>query len=272
MSFVAIITPVYKPVSTVYEAIAFVSISDYIKKYNYDWIIIQPESLSSETFGNPGISKYEYFPAEYFRSIADYSRLCLSPDFYERFQKYKYILIAQTDSMIVSDEKLEDFCNYDYIGAPWVFDLMEHPEIRNLVTFPYNKNSFINNKIKKYFYEPFIVGNGGFSLRNTEKFLEITTRFSREASDFLLENNAPEDSFWSLVVPGLDRTFRKAPFKVSIQFSVESQPEYCYNSNDCHLPLGTHAWYKHDEAFWNRMGIVKKIREKAEEWQHKIST
>ncbi len=93
-----------------------------------------------------------HFPPEYFTSVAAYSRLLLSPAFYQAFAAYDYILIYQLDCFVFSD-RLAEFCalGHDYIGAP-LFKSDTDP------TLGFSR-----------------VGNGGFSLRKVSSFLRVLT-------------------------------------------------------------------------------------------------
>lgn len=75
-------------------------------------------------------------------SIQDYNKLLTSVWFYKQIQKNtKKILIFQTDSCLLK-EGVENFIDYDYIGAPW----------------PHYNNE---------------VGNGGFSLRDLNFCIQL---------------------------------------------------------------------------------------------------
>lgn len=104
------------------------------------------------------ILKYIPFKKKYFRSNKSYSRLLLSDSFYDCFDDYDYMLIAQTDTYILnSNYSLEYFVDmsYDYYGAPWPSGPFPTPfGIRE-----YIKSIFVHNS------EQLLVGNGGFSLR-----------------------------------------------------------------------------------------------------------
>ena len=72
----------------------------------------------------------------------EYSLMLLKSKFWEQFSG-KYILIYQEDSIIFKDIP-SNYFNYDFVGAPF-----------------YNKK----------------IGNGGFSLRNKEKMINISKKF-----------------------------------------------------------------------------------------------
>lgn len=83
------------------------------------------------------------FPAQCFRSVPDYNRLCLSLELYERVRAYDYVLIMQLDAWLFCDEVGEWLAKgYDYVGAPVYagVDGCERPHLAG-------------------------VGNGGLSLR-----------------------------------------------------------------------------------------------------------
>jgi hypothetical protein len=85
--------------------------------------------------------------------ISDYNKLLKSLEFYDNIPTETF-LIFQTDTAICSKnkEKINDFLDYDYVGAPWR-----------------------DNKI----------GNGGLSLRKKSKMIEIIKNkaFSDENED-----------------------------------------------------------------------------------------
>ena len=80
-------------------------------------------------------------------SLGDYNAILTSKEFYDNIISEMF-LVFQTDSMINprNKDKINDFMQYDYVGAPWIGE---------------------NNAIKGN------VGNGGFSLRRKSKMLEI---------------------------------------------------------------------------------------------------
>lgn len=77
----------------------------------------------------------------------DYNKLLTSSSFYDSIPTDLF-LITQTDAMIIpkNKDKISEFLEYDYVGAPW-----------NTPGF------FLHN----------LVGNGGFSLRRKSKMLDI---------------------------------------------------------------------------------------------------
>lgn len=196
------------------------------------------------------------FSNKYFVSIAGYNRLMLSSVFYTRFTDYKYILIAQTDSLVLSDE-LDYWASkgYSYIGAPW-FEGYTQP------TKPLRLTS---------------VGNGGFSLRNVPDFLKVlnqprlfkntlmhtwpgswlssTYRYLKDYHSVVFKNlqfniDVNEDLFWGLFVAPRCPFFKVPLATEAIAFAFESHPEYLFELNDHKLPFGCHAWGRYNPQFW----------------------
>lgn len=80
----------------------------------------------------------------------DYSALCLTPEIWENFTDFSHVLVYQTDALICG--KIDDqYFQYDYIGAPWTVGFRV-------------KNGYLG-------------GNGGFSLRNIQKSIEVCEQF-----------------------------------------------------------------------------------------------
>lgn len=196
------------------------------------------------------------FPDQYFANIAGYNSLMLSSMFYEAFAEYHCILIAQTDSLVFSDE-LNYWAdkNYSYIGAPW-FEGYTKP------TMPLRWSC---------------VGNGGFSLRNVSDFLRVLNtprifkntlmeswpgswistvyRYLKDYHSFVYKNvhlniDVNEDLFWSLFVAPRCPFFKIPGPEEAIAFAFEAHPEYSLEMNQGQLPFGCHAWQRYNPDFW----------------------
>lgn len=96
-------------------------------------------------------------------TIHDYNMLLCGRWFWEQIVTTSHILIFQTDALLTtkSPHKIDDFMQYDYIGAPW-------NHIRGLV-----------------------VGNGGLSLRRKQAMVDAVTYF--EQNQQRLNQQVPED-------------------------------------------------------------------------------
>jgi len=115
-------------------------------------------------------------------NVSDYNNLLLTYSFWEMFEGDK-LLIYQEDSMIFK-KNIQDFLEYDYIGAPLLYNF-----------------KFIN-------------GNGGLSLRNKKMILNILKK------EKFVNKKIPEDLFFSK--KGKEMGYNIAPVKVCSQFSVEN--------------------------------------------------
>ncbi len=178
-------------------------------------------------------------PARYLRDPVTYSRLLLSPGFYETFAGYEYLLVYQLDALVFSDELL-GWCakGYDYVGAPWL---------------PGPDAPFVD--------EP-RVGNGGFSLRRVGAFLDVLrTPLSRRrrvehyARRWLEgKSDSPfrghEDLFWSFEAQRFAPRFSIAPVAEALRFAFEVEPRRAFELAGGKLPFGCHAWARYDRAFW----------------------
>lgn len=263
-----IVIPVYKPIPDWNEVISFNQCLHVFKKHSISIITFKNLDISYYTvlLKNSGINhNIELFDKDYFKSEVTYSQLLLTKAFYLRFKYFEYMLIYQLDAYVFRDE-LEYWCNkeYDYIGAPWFEDCSSHEE---------------GAKLWK-------VGNGGFSLRKTSRFIQILSYkgpvfkpgFIRSKISFrkstnkivslilliakslgykntisyIVDNNSDsEDFFWSFTFKESWLKFKIAPTEIAYRFSFEISPSYLFELNNRILPFGCHAWQKFDyENFW----------------------
>ena len=229
----------------------------------YRIIFVAPRNLNTinyEKYFEPCNHQFIRFDDKYFsQGLEGYNDLLLSEDFYKTFSEFKYILIYQLDAYVFRDELME-WCNeeYDYIGAPWLED----------------KDGII--KLNG-------VGNGGFSLRNIEKFIYILNKckiqtvnekskikrrfykiqngtialrlkllnlFGNKKATYYRNINLNEDGFWGLGAPKITRKFKTAPVEKAIKFSFDRYPDLLYQMNDYKIPFGCHAWDKRNPEFW----------------------
>ena len=73
-----------------YEKFSYNMLKDTV--HNTDIFIVCGNSFDSSEF----TENKQCFDDSYFKSLEDYSRLCKSYEFYDRFSDYKYILIYQS--------------------------------------------------------------------------------------------------------------------------------------------------------------------------------
>lgn len=243
---VAVVVPIYRDHLDACEEISLRSIVKVLG--GYPLVFVKPQSLRLAEVGEmfPQLRE-ENFADAYFTNIHAYNTLMLSPEFYERFSGYTYILIAQLDAFIFRDE-LHQWCakGYDYVGAPWI--------VRNIYSHPFMR---LCSKIKRSYCELTgkpnsqitgnRVGNGGLSLRKVESHLRATRKLKGLVEEYLSHEKHHlfnEDVFFA-VEPcrhGID--FKYPDYMEALQFSFDTHPAYCFKLTGGNLPFGCHGWNK----------------------------
>ncbi len=260
MSQVAIVIPIY---TTKLSENEWISLRQCAKTLNkHPIFIVAPNSIDLSIINNKIFGLYEErFNDDYFRSIADYNRLMLSEVFYRRFEKYKYILIHQTDAYVFTDQ-LKKRCDldYDYIGAPWTPVHSKYDKrfgrfiLGTKLFFHKIRNKFSN---KNLLYR---VGNGGFSLRKVSKFIAIVTSNQKKIDYYLINKGTEfnEDVFFSYEMNKWKTKITTPPYKEAIGFAFEQNPSLAFKHNNNKLPFGCHAWYKAPfKEFWRAFISIK---------------
>lgn len=113
----AVIVPVYRAILDAHELVAWESITSKLRRHEIIWI--GPDALRRESFYRSSGFKFAPFVDSHFASRRSYSQLLTSSHFYLTFAKYSHILIAQLDSLIVSDN-VQPWLDseFDFVGAP----------------------------------------------------------------------------------------------------------------------------------------------------------
>jgi hypothetical protein len=115
-------------------------------------------------------------------TVSQYNSLLTNKMFWNRLKAYDRVLIFQSDSMLLKKIPSK-FFDYDYVGAPWPFQLEG--------------------------------GNGGLSIRNPKKMIDVIEKFPYE-----FHRHGNEDVYFSNHLPLAGGSL--APRQVCQQFSVES--------------------------------------------------
>jgi hypothetical protein len=227
-------------------------------------VFVAPKGLQVKDYNVQGLERCDvvYFNPLYFTNVAGYNRLLLSKHFYKSFNVFKFILIYQLDAWVFADH-LDLWCNkgYSYVGAPWFENFEE-------------SNS--SNKL-------WATGNGGFSLRKVDDFLQvfevkeklfsfqflwskylhysffnkllrlpklIIQYYWKNKPEFLYELfGENEDHFWSFHAKELNTNFTVANVEDAVSFAFECNPKKMFELNNNQLPFGIHAWEKYDARF-----------------------
>lgn len=236
---IAVIIPVYKRSLDNAEMEYFKHNCTVLQ--DYPLFLVAPAGLNVEKYLAYNDVSVKYFDATFFKNIAGYNRLLLSELFYNSFDKYKYILICQTDAFVFKDELLS-WCQkgYDYIGAPWInkpFFLFQYV-LTKMGPLYALRMVFSNNLFKA-------VGNGGLSLRKVNSFI---TALKHEKNRARWKLN--EDFYWSFFARVENQLLRKPDAKEAALFAIETDPERTMKSQNNEFPMGIHAWERYNPAFW----------------------
>ena len=145
--------------------------------------------------------------------------------------KTDIFLVFQTDSMIFNNNKhlIQDFLEYDYVGAPWL------------------KTGYIPTMLCDF------VGNGGFSLRNKSKMLEIIQKKNwHNGYDF----EKLEDLYFSKKYQ--DIHVKKPEYSKAMTFCVD---EVFFNKSfACHRPW-VHSHYDLFKSIYPEVEILRKLQD-----------
>lgn len=203
-------------------------------------MLIGPEGLdiSYYTARYPGL-RFHGYDQRYFVSIQGYNHLLLDPGFYAEFETYEFMLILQTDAIVLRDE-LDWWCAqpFDYVGAPW-------PEAVEVIA---NAGLFEGNNGKHVRAH---VGNGGLSLRRIRKCLSLLEE-QAVFVDIFANTGSSEDLFFSLIGQ-LSSDFIIPNEITASRFALELRPSHYFQINGGKLPMGGHAWWKYEMDFWRKL-------------------
>jgi len=209
-----------------HKALEFV-LTNFLENLNEKWTIIVLHGKLNEKFLNNTINgklqKYKYRIITVNigvdnLTVAQYSELFYNRLFYD-YIPTEMFLIFQTDSIIIKEnrDKIYEFMDYDYVGAPW--------------------NSGV--------YGPTGVGNGGLSLRRKSKMLELlmykneNIKYNSEYSNFNKNEYGKyiaEDRFFCG-----DLIHQVVTNKPTVNKAKQFSVEVFY----CETPFGIHKCWHH---------------------------
>jgi len=194
-----------------------------------------PENLDEKwlvsNFRTSTVLKFDF---NFFESPQSYNKLMLSPFFYEKFEDFKYILILQTDAVLLRRIAPQDYVDFDYVGAPWR---------KSLRVSIHDGDLHANNK--RLFWKPFVrvsVGNGGLSFRNVSSFRELLS--DAQVSDFnsrVFDGSHNEDFVISYLIK--KRNYRVPSKKRARGVFMEEDLAFCSKVPKI---LGVHAPNKYN--------------------------
>jgi hypothetical protein len=172
---VTVVIPTHLPEPTLLNQISLAQTLKVLGQHPITFVV--PEGLDTRWYeefcrGKAEIS-FERFSWEGHR---EFSRLMLSPDFYDRFLSYRYILICHLDAFVFKND-LDAWCErgYDYVGSV-IYDRgwesgLPVSRRKNLV------NAFLRRSLGIQRTEYF--ANGGFAL------MSVLSTSSRRSFDVM---------------------------------------------------------------------------------------
>ena len=231
---IVILVPVYQPTLSALEQFSLDHSLPLLA--GRDVRFIGPRGLDFAYYAAryPGVP-FDAFEPEDFASIPGYNRLLLSQAFHDRYAAAEFMLILQTDAVLLRDE-LDHWTSlpYDYVGAPWPQGVQIHV---NLDRFAGAQGKTVRA----------LVGNGGLSLRRIGKCRALLDEFP-QALDMFRRTGSSEDLYFA-VLGQLSADFVLPNERVAARFSRELQPAH-YHAIDPQPPMGGHAWWKYDPGYW----------------------
>lgn len=234
-----VLIPIYKPEWSAEEHLSISHSLANLQGQLVCWLC--PEGLDVSPYqATFGVQQVVRFPAPFFTSIENYSRLLLSPAFYDVFKSYEFMLICQPDAIVLKPELPRWLAlshnQFDYIGAPW-------PNGWEFRTADFMPEQFPQGTSLRAF-----VGNGGLSLRRIQGILALLDEFN----DFRLkwyERGLPEDLFLSFAGAN-SMAFRVPNPRLASLFAQELEPAYLARLNNQELPFGIHGWPIVNREYW----------------------
>lgn len=179
--------------------------------------------------------RVERFDTRHFSSSKSYSHWLLTPELYERFEEYDFLLLAQTDA-VITDVPHPDGWNFDYAGARWspkhTFGWL--PVIQTLTRRKFS----LRQRVLE-------VGNGGLSIRKTAAFRAFTSAIAKPRT------YVPEDIVISYYAKDYGLSLA-SPAEASKLF-METEAAQWDESQSVPNRLGFHALEKHNLQLENRL-------------------
>lgn len=202
--------------------------------------------------------RVERFSADYFSSKIAYNALMLSPEFYERFLAWDYMLLYQLDAWVFRDDLMSWVeKGYDYIGAPWLMRPIYGNPVYKLASALKTLLMPAGKTVDGRHAARGRVGNGGFSLRRNRTIYELLSRHEQRASYYVSKSDFHryyEDVFFAVEAPRLEPSFKIPLPQEALAFAFDTYPHLCYRANGDKLPFGCHGFNKRkSRAFWKQI-------------------
>jgi hypothetical protein len=253
---VTVVVPTHLPEPTALGKISLLQTLEVLGKHVITFVV--PVGLDTHWYESFCRGKAEIrFERFEWQGHREFSRMMLSPAFYERFLAYEYMLICHLDAFVFRDD-LEAWCErgYDYIGSViydkgWESGLPVSSR-KKLVNGVLRKVAGIQRT--EYF------ANGGFALKRIAAFHRLTRRFHRYVQFYrtlarVRGRGFLEDIFVIRHLPRLSRSFKLAPRAEAARFGAEyvnydeSKLPFAARAQES-MPFGIHGWIQFQPDYW----------------------
>lgn len=255
---VCVVVPVYKPL-TPSEMFAFERMCRVFAMR--DFVVFAPPTLNDYIFDLS--SKYQVkiellnLPFERFLGISAYNRLMRGPCIYEKLINYEWMLICQTDVLVIKDDldfwMLQGYAN---IGAP-IFEDYARQKRLNIRSIGANGGVCLRHipsclSVLEQRKDFCITITDAWNMER--RFLWKTYRCLKDWALFnsdsgFFETRMNEDMFWSYLVPRHFSWFKVPSPTEMAMFAYDANPRYVHAINGGRAPMAIHAWERYDKDF-----------------------
>lgn len=260
-----VVVPFYKPSLNKYEYISLKSIALNLSDYLISLLI--PKSLATcihqilEGFDFRIVNKEIHVVSdEDLSSQISYNQLMLSPSFYQQYNNFSHILIAQLDAYVFYDD-LIFWCNqpYDYVGAAMIYPPAARSygssEIAGVGGFSLRRvDSFINalnvnpriTSVSDCFdvLEQYnLKGKIAKSIRLINNFASRRNYLTSTANALARDCGINEDTVYAYYLPKYLTSFRVVPVSKSYSFCIDKDVSIALVKSNGSLPFGAHSWW-----------------------------
>lgn len=253
-----VIIPVYKSEMSANERISFKQNLAILRQW--DIYIITYEGLDLKEYFDIALSinkkiSVKTFAQDFYKNIAGYNRLLTNVELYTSFNSYKYMLVCQLDVYLFRDDLFQWIQkDYDFIGPPLMSkDKDGNPQywrvgnggysLRKVSTF-IDLLSTYQSLLKSILHDPL---NILYQIKSYYGYLRIrenqTKRFSKDIKN--------EDVFFAKNIQNSWKTFKVPSMEEARTFGFDEFPQKLYKDNNEQLPMGVHAWWRFERAFWS---------------------
>ncbi len=273
MKKVIVVIPVYKPVENL-EHLEKISIKNTIDKFQnlFSIALLNSDKVSPQSYID--YFKFDFFSFEFtFSTWVEYNALLKKYILYEKLGDYEYMLIVQTDAYVFSND-LNEFFQYDYVGAPWLKDPINNIKgrvgnggfslrnIQKIKSILLCNNQFIgfNSLLYINFKQEYKYGKmkrfNGFKKFTIQQLFSISINtffqyfFNNKFESAFKIDSVIEDVFYGVLVPAKFKNYRVSNISEALKFSFDESPHEFFKMNNCQLPIGCHAFIRYYYGFW----------------------